>query len=162
MAYTSNVITTWKNKSQKPQERTFPARYPSNRDRIHNPNHLPYGPAHSEFYKLPYETREELRRARRTTQTKGILPAIAEDIDNNELNPVAKKFVSFHDYSPETIAKEDIEGKHFRKITHYRADQMNGFFENIPPLKRSSSFTEFLNEQENNTLETRSSRSSSF
>lgn len=162
MANTNNVITTWKNKSQKPQEQAFSIKCHSNRDRINHPNHLPYVAAHSDFYKLPYETREELRHERRATEKKGVLPVIAEDNDPSELLTRARRFSSFHEDSPETIAKEDIEGKHFRRTTSYRNSEMNSFFENSEPqkpIKRSSSFTELLNEQNNVSQETRRGRS---
>jgi hypothetical protein len=170
MAKTGNIITTWNSKSQKPTEAKFPEKCHSNRNRINKPNHLPYGPAHSDFYKLPYETREELRRERRIVKNKGILPVIAEgeedkDIDSDETPPLTRKFPSFNKNSLDAIAKEDIEGKHFRRKTSYSTEQINEFFKNIQPqklLKRSSSFTEFLNEQDNITFEFRGSRSNSF
>lgn len=165
MANTGNIITTWKSKSKKPTEAKFPEKCYSNRDRINKPNHLPYGSAHSDFYKLPYETREELRQERRMAQIKGVLPEIAEDIDPNETKSITRKFASFDKNSPDKIAKEDIEGEHFRMKTSYSKEPINGFFSNAPPqkpLKRSSSFTEFLNEQDQATEKNRGGRSSSF
>lgn len=165
MANTGNIITTWNSKSQKPTDAKFPEKCYSNRDRIKKTNHLPYGPAHSDFYKLPYETREELRQERQMAQIKGFLPEIAEDIDPNETKSITRKFTSFNKNSPDTIAKEDIEGEHYRRKTSYSKEQINGFFENVPPqkpIKRTSSFTELLNEQDKASPQTKSGRSSSF
>lgn len=171
MGFEDGVKSTWNNKILKFQENSSSMKCHgsykcySNRDRIHNPNHLPYSPAHSEFYKLPYETIEELRLARRIAQKKGVMPGIEEDIDPNNPSQNIRKFVPFDTHS-DKIAKEDIEGKHFRRKTSYSNLQMSEFF-GSKPIKKSSSFAGFLNEQDQSenadiATKTRNTRSNSF
>jgi len=122
--------TTWNNRLKNLFET---ANWPSptvNRNRKKTPQELPFGPAHSTFYKLPYETKIELVKARKKAEEKQ-LPTITEEDDNSNKNnnsfydhtePPAKKKSSTttkkdelipFDSDSDKISASHVKGEHW-------------------------------------------------
>jgi hypothetical protein len=169
LTHAEEVQTTWKNRdSNKPFKKDWPE--PTrHRNRDEKPNKLPYKPGHSDFYNLPYITRDELKKERRKAEKNAPLPSIKEEtnteIQNDSSDEIhqkiarSKRFMRFD--GKETIDKNHIIGIHSKKDHRYDTEYSKTLLPDNPVYTKGPNSLFFGSSQESSDKSTRHRKSRS-